>query len=80
MKKIAISLIALTAISTVSFAAGNRNNELRDSETYFGKYSSQLMDKSVNANAMTVIRKTGTATNFDRLNWTAWANDQGGRH
>ena len=80
MKKIAISLIALTAISTVSFAAGNRSYDLRDSETYLGKYSSQLMDKSVNATAMTVIRKTGAATNFDRLNWTAWANDQGGRH
>jgi hypothetical protein len=39
MKKIAMSLIALAAISTEGFAAGNRNYELRDSDTYSGKYS-----------------------------------------
>jgi hypothetical protein len=80
MKKFAISLIALAAISTASFAGENRSNDLRDSDTYFGKYSSQLMDKAASTNAMTVVKKSSAASNFDRLTWTAWANDQGGRH
>lgn len=80
MKKFAISLIALAAISTVSFAAGNRSNELRDSETYFGKYSEMSMNQAASANALTVIKKAGPATNFDRVTWTAWENDQAGRH
>jgi hypothetical protein len=39
MKKFAISLIALAAISTASFASGNRNYDLRDSDTYTGPYA-----------------------------------------
>ena len=80
MKKIAISLIALAAISTASFAGDNRSNDLRESDTYFGKYSEMLMNQAGNTNALTVIKKTGAANNFDRVTWTAWANDQGGRH
>ena len=39
MKKFAISLIALAAISTASFASGNRNYDLRESDTYTGPYA-----------------------------------------
>jgi hypothetical protein len=37
MNKIAISLIALAALSTASFASGNRNYDLRDADTYNGQ-------------------------------------------
>jgi hypothetical protein len=79
MKKFAISLIALAAISTASVAS-SRSYDLRDSDTYFGKYSAQLMDKSASVNAMTVIKKTKAVTNFERLKWISEENDQGGRH
>lgn len=77
MKKFAISLIALAAISTASFASGNRSNDLRDTDTYVGPYSAQMMNKASAANALAVVN---AATNFERLTWTAWDNDQGGRH
>ena len=80
MKKFAISLIALAAISTASFASNNRSNELRESDTYFGKYSEQLMGKATSVDALAVIKSASAATNFDRLNWIAADNDQGGRH
>ena len=80
MKKFAISLIALAAISTPSFASGNRNYDLRDSDTYFGKYSTQLQNKAVNAEALAVIKETKAASNFDRLTWISLENDQFSRH
>jgi len=78
MKKFAISLIALAAISTASVAS-SRSYDLRDSDTYFGKYSAQLMDKAASVNAMTVIKKTNAVTNFERLRKISEENDQG-RH
>ena len=78
MKKFAISLIALAAISTASFASGNRSGDLRDSDTYFGKYSAQLKNRTVNVNALAVVKKTGAMTNFERLNKISAENDQGG--
>ena len=77
MKKFAISLIALAAISTASFAS-QRGYDLRDSDTYMGKYSTQLQSTSVNA--LAVIKKTNKASNFDRLNWISLENDQFNRH
>ena len=44
MKKIAISLLALAAVSTVAFANDNRG-DLRDLDTYFGRYSSQVKNE-----------------------------------
>ena len=79
MKKFAISLIALAAISTASFANSNRSYDLCDSDTYFGKYSEQLMNKAATVEALAVIKKAEAATNFDRLNWIAEEN-QNGRH
>ena len=78
MKKFAISPIALAAISTASFAAGNRNYDLRDSDTYFGKYSTQVKNQAVNVNALAVVKKTGAVTNFERLNKVSAENDQVG--
>jgi hypothetical protein len=39
MKKLAISLTALAAISTAALASGNRNYDLRDSDTYTGPFA-----------------------------------------
>jgi hypothetical protein len=77
MSKIAISLIALAALSTASFAS-QRNYDLRDSDTYFGKYSTQLNDKATSVNALTVSKQDKTETNFERLMKISEENDQGG--
>jgi hypothetical protein len=69
MNKIALSLVALAALSTASFAAGNRNWDLRDSPDNVGAYSAQ----TVNAFA---IEKTGAGiSNFDRLNMNSAKNE-----
>ena len=77
MKKFAISLIALAAISTASFA-GNRSYDLRESDTYFGKYSEQLWNKTADVNALAVMKKTEAMTNFERMNWISEENQNGG--
>jgi hypothetical protein len=79
MKKIAISLIALAAISTASVAS-QRNYDLRESDTYFGKYSMQMTNKASSTHALAVVKKDGSVSNFDRLNWISLENDQYGRH
>jgi hypothetical protein len=75
MKKIAFCLVALAAISTASFANNNRSYDLRESDTYFGRYSEQLMNKATDANTLVIIKKTKAATNFERLKWIAEEND-----
>ncbi len=69
MKKIAISLVALAAVSTVAFAGENRSYELRDSDTYFGKYSTQLEAKNYNGNsaAFAVVNDSAPVTAFERM-------------
>jgi hypothetical protein len=51
MKKIAISLIALAALSTASFAS------YRDNVVYVGPDAKQISNNSTGANAMVVIKK-----------------------
>jgi hypothetical protein len=80
MKKLAISLIALAAISTAAFAGANRSNDLRDTETYMGKYAVQVSGEAAGSNAFMVMSAKAPTSNFERLIWTSWANDQGGRH
>ena len=58
MKKFAISLLALAAVSTVAFADQNRG-DLRDSDTYFGKYSYQVRNESTSVHALAVAKKDG---------------------
>ena len=74
MKKFAISLIALAAISTASFAS-QRNYELRDSDTYFGKYSTQLKNQASDVHALAVVKKGKASSNFERLNKVSEEND-----
>ena len=78
MKKIAISLIALAAVSTVAFAGENRGYDLRDSDTYFGKYSTQLTDKATNTSAISVMDAGRPLTNFERMKWTSAENENSG--
>lgn len=59
MKKIAISLIALAALSTASFAS------YRDNVIYVGKDTNQMSNESTGANAMVVIKKSASGDNWD---------------
>jgi hypothetical protein len=64
MKNVLISLAALAALSGAALASDNgygRNSDLRDSETYFGKYSTQLKTKNhSNANSESLFKNRGT--------------------
>jgi hypothetical protein len=80
MKKFAISLIALAAISTASFAAGNRSYDLDDLNMYSSAPTPMMKNEAVKSNALVIVKKTSAATAFDRLNWTAWENITGGGH
>ena len=84
MKNICLSILALAALSSATLA-NNRNYDLRDSDTYFGKYSTQLKDKvAKKANTMTVVSplavegKAFGLTNFERMTIRSRENDQGG--
>jgi hypothetical protein len=80
MKKIIFTLAALAALSTVSFAGENRSWDLRDSDTYFGKYSTQLKDNATSAVSSAALAvDTGTMTNFERMTKLSIENDHG-RH
>ncbi|MDP1699358.1 MAG: hypothetical protein Q8L53_00145 [Aestuariivirga sp.] len=79
MKKFAISLLALAAVSTAALAGEGRNHDLRDSDTYFGKYSNQLKNESTSANAFAVTNKdTGALTAFERVKKNQEKNENGG--
>jgi hypothetical protein len=67
MKKFAISLIALAAISTASLASSNRNYELRDSDTYFGKYANEATVSGTSEKAFSVQSDGHALTNFELL-------------
>ena len=80
MKKIIFTLAALAALSTVSFAGENRSWDLRDSDTYFGKYSTQLKDNATSAVSSAALAiDPGTMTNFERMKKLSIENDHG-RH
>ena len=80
MKKIALSLIAIATVSTVAFAGENRGYDLRDSDTYFGKYSTQLKDQPASSNALAVVSSNDSQalSNFERLKKTSEENENGG--
>jgi hypothetical protein len=59
MKKIAISLIALAALSTASFAS------YRDDVVYVGPDKNQMSNDSTSAKAMVVIKKSASGDNWD---------------
>ncbi len=61
MKKIAISLIALAAVSTVALAS-DRNYDLRDSDTYTGRYAVQNNGNGSDGYALAVPGSSGPLT------------------
>jgi hypothetical protein len=69
MKTLIVSLAALAAVSGAALAAGG--DDLRSSDTYFGKYSAKhKMERSAtDSNAFTVV-KTGKKkpTALERMN------------
>ena len=80
MKKFAISLLALAAVSTVALAGESRGYDVRDSDTYIGKYSNQVKNESTSVNALAVAKKsTGALTSFERMQQAAEENENGGR-
>ena len=79
MKKIAISLFALAAVSSVALAGESRGYDLRDSDTYFGKYSNQLKSESTSVDALVVAKDGQASTSFERLKKISEENDRG-RH
>jgi uncharacterized protein YecE (DUF72 family) len=79
MKKFAISLLALAALSTASLAGDNRGYDLRDSDTYFGKYSKQVQNSASGVNALVVANDGQASTSFERLKKISEENDRG-RH
>ncbi len=86
MKNLAISLIALAALSTGSLAS-QRSNDLREQPTYFGKYStqcsvgiaSQCGDFSTAVDAFAAVDDGQDLGSFARLNRLSQENSQG-RH
>jgi hypothetical protein len=79
MKKFAISLLALAAVSTAALAGPHRGYDARDSDTYFGKYSNRLSNSTSGANALAVVKEDRALTNFERLKKISEENDRG-RH
>ncbi len=59
MKKIAISLIALAALSTASLAS------YRDNIVYIGPDAKQISSESTGTNAMVVIKKSTSGDDME---------------
>jgi len=66
LKKFTISLFALAAISTASFAS-DRNDDLRDSGLLSGGYGTQLIASSTSGNALAVTKDASVLTTFEQL-------------
>ena len=71
MKKICITIFALATLSGAAYANGD--SQLRDADTYFGKYSTQLKNKASKVTTITVVsplaigESTTRLTNFERM-------------
>jgi hypothetical protein len=82
MKKIYFTILTVAALSSAAYA--NDRVDLRDSDTYFGKYSTQLKDEATKE-TMTVVSPLAIdenapgLTNFERMMKISEENGQG-RH
>ena len=75
MKKIVLTLAALAALSTASFAAGNRNWDLQDREYYTTSGKSDVAGAGYVAQSPLAIETKSGISNFDRLNMNAEKNE-----
>lgn len=73
MTKIILILAALASPSTVLLTSGIRSWDLRGSDIYFGKYSTQLQGgatSAVSRAALAVSDNIETITDFERMTKT----------
>ena len=78
MKTVIVSLAALVAVSGTALAAGG--DDLRSSDTYFGKYSAKhkMESYATDSNAFAVMKGSKKKlTAFERMNLIA-GEDRGG--
>ena len=74
MNKIAISLIALAALSTASFAS-DRNDDLRQSGILKSGYGAELNNSPASAYSLAIVGKhTGSGTAFELATQNAEAS------
>ena len=82
MKNVLISLAALAALSTAALAS-DRSNDLRDSDTYFGKYSAQLkvnrLPYGATTDALAVVNGGKALTAFERMMKISEENEHGSK-
>jgi hypothetical protein len=81
MKTLLFSLAAVAALSGAA-SASERNYDLRESDTYFGKFSQQLQNghkayTSASTNALAVAHEGRALTNFERLMKISAENESG---
>ena len=80
MKTLIVSLAALAAVSGAAFAAGG--DDLRSSDTYFGKFSTKhkMESSATDSNAFAVVKGSKKKlTAFERMNMLQ-GEDRGGDH
>jgi hypothetical protein len=80
MKTLFVSLAALAAVTSAALASDR--GDLRDSDTYFGKYSTQNMAKTyaTDSNALVIVKKgKAKLTAFERMNLISEENEHGGK-
>jgi hypothetical protein len=77
MKNVLISLLALAAISGAALA--NDSLDLRDSDTYFGKYATkhQAPGYATDSNAFAVTNDGAALTAFERMKKISEENEHG---
>jgi hypothetical protein len=79
MKTLIVSLAALMAVSGAALAAGG--DDLRSSDTYFGKYSTKhkMESSATDSNAFAVVKRgKSKLTAFERMNKNAEENKNDG--
>jgi hypothetical protein len=77
MKNVLISLLALAAISGAALA--NDRVDLRDSDTYFGKYATKHQSQATDSNAFAVANDGAALTAFARMQKISEANEHGSK-
>ena len=80
MKKFAISLIALAALSTASLAEGRRDDDLRQSGILNSGYGTQLNGTSTGVNAFAVEKTVGALTAYELASQKAVENTRDFNH